>query len=139
MGLTVTVRPIAAFSPGEGVRRGHSHERIPGPKLMRKPRSFLLVCDDEERLYLLIEIAQRIFPGSVLQTCADLETALDAARAGSLDAIFACRAADASEPRLMAELREAGPAPVISLCGIPAKKCRREFLRRCVELPLPPR
>lgn len=81
---------------------------------MRRPRRFLVVADDTELLFLLSGVLHRKFPNANVQTCRDLDAALEAA-VRPLDAVVASRSAGTEPAELIAALSAAGAAPLVAV------------------------
>jgi DNA-binding NarL/FixJ family response regulator len=80
---------------------------------MRQSRTFLVVAEDAERLFLISTTLHRKFPCSVVQTCRDSEAALEVARTQQLDAIVATRSTDLDEIPLLESLRAVTSTPIV--------------------------
>ena len=82
---------------------------------MRRPRSFLVVAEDSERLLLISNTLQRKFPNSVVQTCRDAEAALLVVQSQTLDAVVAHRSVDMDEIPLVEHLRTHTKVPIVMM------------------------
>jgi DNA-binding response OmpR family regulator len=80
---------------------------------MRHARTFLVVAEDTERLFLISSTLHRKFPNSVVQTCRDSEAALEVARTQQLDAIVTNRSADLDSIPLLESLRAVTSTPIL--------------------------
>ncbi|MGH7946093.1 MAG: hypothetical protein ACREH8_03135 [Opitutaceae bacterium] len=84
---------------------------------MRQARTFLVIAEDAERLMLISGALHRKFPISVVQTCRDGETALQAVRTQRLDAIIASRSTDLDELPLVESIRRETSVPIVLVSG----------------------
>lgn len=84
---------------------------------MQLPRTFLVVAEDTERLFLISNTLHRKFPNAVVQTCRDSEAAIAAASAQRLDAIVAQRSTDLDEIPLVRRLRGATRVPIVLMAA----------------------
>ena len=84
---------------------------------MRQARSFLVVADDPERLFLFSTTLHRKFPNSIVQTCRDSEAAREVARTQVLDVIVCHRATDLDELPLLEALRAVSSTPIVAVSG----------------------
>jgi hypothetical protein len=82
---------------------------------MRQPRSFLVVAEDPERLFLFSTTLHRKFPNSIVQTCRDSQAAQEVARTQWLDAIVANRSTDLDELPLLGCLRAVTATPIVAI------------------------
>jgi DNA-binding response OmpR family regulator len=80
---------------------------------MRQPRTFLVIAEDSDRLFLISTTLHRKFPNSVVLTCRDSEAALEVARSQRVDAIVANRGTDLDELPLLEALRAATSTPIV--------------------------
>lgn len=82
---------------------------------MRQSRSFLVIADDSERLFLVSNTLHRKFPNSVVQTCRDASAAIEVARTQRLDAIVAHRSTELDEISLVQQLCAVTTAPIVAV------------------------
>ena len=84
---------------------------------MRQARSFLVIAEDPQRLFLISNTLHRKFPNAVVQTCRESQPALAVAKSQALDAIIVNRSTDLDEIPLVVQLHAATPTPIVVMSG----------------------
>lgn len=100
---------------------------------MRHARSFLVIAEDSQRLFLIANTLQRKFPHSVVQTCRDSPAAVAIVTSQPLDAIVAHRSADMDEIPLVECLRAVTTVPIVLMTSAALiEKALHAGASRCV-------
>lgn len=85
---------------------------------MRQPRTFLVIAEEADRLFLISTTLHRKFPNSIVLTCRDSEAALEVARNQRLDVIAANRSTDLDELPLLEALRAVTSTPIVLISHV---------------------